>query len=381
LNKRYAVFLYSKQFEDFSYPPDCPFKTERAFQVRKTLASMGLLAGRDRREVEIKPADRAMLETFHSAKYLDALLESGSGNWNIDALHMGIGGPDSPAFKGMYEYGALACGASVHGADMLLSGEADIAFNPSGGLHHAGPELAAGFCYLNDVAIACKHLASKGKKVLYIDIDVHHGDGVQNEFYDSKDVMTISLHESGKFLFPGTGFEDEIGIGDGEGYSVNVPLPPDTYNDIYLQTFNDVVVPLMNAFGPDFIVLELGADALSGDPLAHIKLTNQVYSKILNIVMDTEIPLLVSGGGGYHVENTVRAWSLAWSVMIGEHDDMEAMNFGLGGVMLESTDWMGGFQDRELPVTDEQKHTVDPEVQQTINKVRELIFPIHGIKE
>ena len=379
MKKRNAVFLYSKQFEDFSYPPDCPFKTERAFQLRKTLASMGLLSGAGWREVEIRPAERKMLETFHSADYLDALLKSGAGNWNIDALLMGIGGPDTPAFKGMYEYGALAAGASVNGADLLLAGEVDVAFNPSGGLHHAGPERAAGFCYVNDVAIACRHLASKGKKVLYLDIDVHHGDGVQNAFYDNKDVMTISLHESGKFLFPGTGYEDEIGIGEGEGYSVNVPLPPGTYNEIYLKSFNEIVVPLMGVFDPDVLVLELGADALAGDPLAHLKLTNDVYKKILNVLLDAGIPLLISGGGGYHVENTVRAWALAWSVIIGEHDDMEAMNFGLGGVMLESTDWIAGFQDRELPVTDEQKRHVDPTVEETIQKVKELVFPFHGL--
>lgn len=380
MKKHKAVFLYPKEIEKYHYPPDCPFKTERAFQLRKTLVSMGLLTGKDRSEIESLPASIESIVSFHNREYLDALKESESGHWSIDALNMGIGGPETPVFKGMFGYGAFACGATLKAAQLLFDGETDIAFNPLGGFHHAGPEHAAGFCYINDVAIGCKFLAKKGHKVLYLDIDVHHGDGVQKAFYDKKEVMTISLHENGKYLFPGTGFEDEIGIGEGKGYSINVPLPPETYNEIYLKCFYDIVVPLINAYKPDFIVLEFGADALAGDPLAHLKLTNGVYKKIIKILVELKKPLLVTGGGGYHVENTVRAWALGWSVMTGDDQDMAAMNLGLGGVLLESTDWMGGFKDRELAVTDEQKKSVDPIVEKTINKVQELIFPIHGLE-
>ena len=340
---------------------------------------MGLLGGPLTKVVEIGPAPRNILESLHTPEYLDALIKSQNGNWTIDALNMGIGGPDTPVFKGMYDYTALVCGASIKGADLLLAGEADVAFNPSGGLHHAFPALAAGFCYINDVAIACKYLASKGKKVLYLDIDVHHGDGVQDAFYDSSQVLTISMHETGKVIFPGTGFEDEIGIGEGTGFSVNIPFPPETYNDIFMAGFNSVVVPLVHKFNADVIVLELGADALAGDPLAHLKLTNDVYRKILEFLLALDKPILMTGGGGYHVENTVRAWSYAWSVITGDHQTAEKMNFGLGGVMLESTDWMGGLQDRELVVTKEQKELVDPVVKKTIQKVKDLVFPYHGI--
>ena len=307
MSNRKAVFLYSDSLEEYKYPPEIPFKTDRALQVRQTLTSIGLLGGADRKEVGFEPAERAALELLHSPKYLDALLKSGRGEWDISSLAMGIGGPDTPVFATMYEHGALVTGATLTGADLLLSGETAVAFNPSGGLHHAGPEHAAGFCYINDVAIACRYLAQKGKRVLYLDVDVHHGDGVQYACYDRDDVMTISMHESGRFLFPGTGFVDEIGVGKGRGYSVNVPLPPDTYNAAYMKCFEEIAVPLIRAFDGDIIVFELGADALAGDPLAHLKLTNRVYAKVLETLLQLGKPLLMTGGGGYNIENTFGA--------------------------------------------------------------------------
>lgn len=380
MNRKKSVFLYTEEFEKYSYPPDCPFKTERATQTRKTLNSMGLLTDKNN-IIEVAPqsAKRDILELIHSAHYLDTLQKSETGQWDLEALNMGIGGSDNPVFNGMYGYGALAAGASVKGVQMVLSDEANIAFNPSGGHHHAMHELAAGFCYINDVAIACKYAADQNKKVLYLDIDVHHGDGVQAAFYNSKNVMTISIHESGKTLFPGTGFEDEIGAGEGIGYSVNIPLPEQTYNAAYLKCFYELVDPLINAFEPDIIITELGADALAGDPLAHLKLTNNTYTKIINHLMQLHIPLLVTGGGGYHIDNTVRAWALAWIVMTEQDQDLSAMNMGMGGVMLESTDWMGGLQDRAIPVTHEQKELVDPVIDATIDTIKRTLFPIHKL--
>ena len=375
-----VAFVYSKQLEKYQYPPDCPFKTERARKTRKTLNSMGLLSGPGRKEVKAEPADRKLLETFHSKYYLDTLLKCQEGDWDIKALKMGIGGPDVPVFRGMYEYGALACGCAVKAADLLLQRDAKIAFSPAGGFHHAGPELAAGFCYINDVAIACNYLASKKQRVLYLDIDAHHGDGVQNFFYDRDDVMTMSMHESGELLFPGTGFETEIGKGKGEGFSVNMPLPAEIYNEAYMHCFNELAVPLMKAYDPDIIVLELGADALSGDPLVHMQLTNKVYVDILEYLMGLHTPLLVSGGGGYNVENTVRAWSLAWCVMNGDTQELSDMNMGLGGVMLETTDWMGGLEDRVLPVTDKQRMAIEPVVETLVSRVKRLLFPLHDIE-
>ena len=347
---------------------------------------MNLLSGEDRSstgclaaEVAPEPAERIVLKKFHSARYLHALKEASEGKFNTEALGMGIGTPDCPIFEGMYEYSVLACGGTLIAANLILSGSADVAFNPSGGYHHAGPERASGFCYINDVVIACMILAEQGKRVLYLDVDVHHGDGVAYAFYDRCDVMTISFHQSGRTLFPGTGFEDEVGTGDGTGYCVNVPLPVGTYDEAYMKAFETIALPLIAAYNPDVIVFELGADGLAGDPLANLHLTNNVYANIINHLLSFNKPILATGGGGYNVDNTVRAWALAWSLLVGADIEQQDMNLGVGGVMMETTDWQGGLRDRELVVSEPQRQAVAPAVEATIEAVEKNVFTIHGL--
>jgi len=364
--------------EQYRYPEDSPFKTERAGRTRQVLYTMGLLSGPGIGEVAPTAAPRTVLKEFHTARYLHALQNAQKGKWDVDALAMGIGTEDCPIFKGVYDYAALAVGATLVGAELILAGRADIAFNPSGGYHHAFPERAAGFCYLNDVALACRTLAGAGRRVLYLDVDVHHGDAVAHAFYERSDVMTISLHENPRTLFPGTGFEDEIGAGAGRGYCVNLPLPVGTYDRAYLHAFEEIVPPLIGAFRPDVIVFELGADTLAGDPLAHLYLTNNAYVEIIRHLLRFDKPILATGGGGYHVENTVRAWALAWSVLSGQDVDL-GLEAVLGGVMLQSTDWQGGLRDRELPVTNEQRQTVLPALQASLETLKAKVFPLHGL--
>ena len=379
-SERRAAFIYSPELEEFGYPPECPFNTGRAGKVRNTLRSMGILTnGNQAREFQPEAASREELEKIHTPRYLDALIDASQGKYGYESLHMGIGGPDCPIFNDMYDYPALACGAALKGVDLLVSGEVELAFSPAGGFHHAGPELAAGFCYLNDVALGCYKFAELGKKVLYLDVDVHHGDGVQEIFYDRDDVMTISLHESGRTLFPGTGFTNEIGEGRGKGYSVNLPFMPGTYDEVYLYAYREIVPPLIEAYDSDVIVFELGADTLAGDPLAHLKLTNNSYAEIIEDLLGYRKPVLMTGGGGYNVENTVRAWSLAWSVLSGTDAFLQDLNIGLGGVFMESTDWHGGLRDREVPVSDQEKGMVIPAVQEAVEEVKERIFPFHGL--
>ena len=338
---------------------------------------MGLLSGGGRCERAPEKATREELETFHLPAYLDALQRTGKGELDVAGLGMGLGTPDCPVFPGMYDYASLASGGTLTAARMIVEGEAGIVFNPSGGYHHAGPDYAAGFCYVNDVVLAAALMADAGKRVLFLDVDVHHGDGVQNAFYDRNDVMTVSFHETGKVLFPGTGFEDETGVGDGEGYAVNVPLPVGTYDEAYLTAFHQVAVPLLGAYGPDVIILELGMDGLSGDPLAHLHLTNNVYADIIADVLDVDRPILATGGGGYNIENTARGWALAWSVLCG--DEAADMGVGMGGVMFETTEWSGGLRDRILLSDAGRRAAVDTEVNRTIEEVRSRVFPYHGL--
>ena len=375
---RKTVFMHSQELEKYPYPSEHPFNTVRAQKTREIVQSMGLLSGEDRSEMPPVPAERIVLRKLHTGRYLHALKRAAKGKFDTEALSMGIGTEDCPIFKGLYDYAVLATGGTLKAARMLLSGDADIAFNPSGGYHHAGPEKASGFCYINDVALACMVMAENRKRVLYLDVDVHHGDGVANAFYNRSDVMTISFHQNPKTLFPGTGFADEIGKGNGKGYCVNVPLPIGTYDHAYMKAFNAIAPPLIGAYDPDVIVFELGADALSGDPLAHLCLTNNVYARIIDYLMSLDIPILATGGGGYNVDNTVRAWALAWSIFCGA-DSEDDTSHALGGVLLESTEWQGGLRDRELAVSDAQREKVVPAIESTIKQIKTSIFPIHGL--
>ena len=365
---RKTVFIYSPELEKHPYPADHPFNTIRAQRTREILDSMGLLTGDGKIEAPPRPARRMALKKFHTARYLHALKDAAKKSWDAEAFAMGIGTEDCPVFDGLYEYATLATGATLVGVKLILSGEADVAFNPSGGFHHAGPERASGFCYINDVALACAVLAEQGKRVLYLDVDVHHGDGVANGFYDRRDVMTMSFHQNPKTLFPGTGFAEEIGEGDGKGYCVNVPLPIGTYDQAYMEAFDAIAPPLITAYDPDVIVLQLGADALSDDPLAHLCLTNNVYARIIDHILSYGKPILATGGGGYDVANTVRAWALAWTILCGT-DNNEDPNLPTAT----------GLRDGTLEVSDAQRETVTPAVKSTIEQLKTNIFPIHGL--
>jgi acetoin utilization protein AcuC len=374
------AFVYSEALDRGGYPRECPFNTSRAGMTHRTLLRTGLLDGEDRRVVAPEPASRELLERFHDPRYLDALERAGRGEHDLSALWMGLGTADCPLFDRMFEYVSLAAGGTVTAAKLLLDGEATIAFNPSGGFHHAHPSRAAGFCYLNDIVLACMTLADAGLRVLFLDVDAHHCDGVQDAFFERRDVLVASLHESGKTLFPGTGFVEELGHGEGRGYTVNVPLPVGTYDGAFLRAFERGVMPVIDAYGPDVIVMELGMDMLAGDPLAHLHLSNNAYADAVERIRDLGLPILATGGGGYHVENTVRGWALCWSVLCGDQDHHDAMSLGMGGVMLETTEWSGGLRDRLLLSDAGRRDDVDVDVTATLSRLASLVFPLHGIQ-
>ncbi|MCX7915421.1 MAG: acetoin utilization protein AcuC [Verrucomicrobiae bacterium] len=339
------VLMYSEELAALSYPPDCPFKTSRAVELRRQIRSLGLVV----RELPARPATRAELERFHRSAYLDELQRAAAGELRVEGLHMGLGTPETPVFRDLWSYAVWAAGASLRGVELLLSGEATVVFNPWGGFHHAMADRASGFCYVNDIVLACDLAAAAGKRVLCLDVDAHHGDGQQTAFYRRRDVLTISLHESGKTLFPWGGFEDEIGEGEGRGFNVNIPVPAETYDEAYLTAFYQAAWPVIRGFHGDLIVLELGMDALAGDPLTHLRLSNNVFAEIVGRLRDLRVPMLVTGGGGYHEQNTVRGWTLAWQVLCG--DDGHDWSAGFGGDFLESSEWIGGLRDRTRPPT------------------------------
>lgn len=378
MNDRRLAFIYAPEVEQLRYPEDCPFKTERAGLVRQRLASFGSLGGPNR--VEIKPRQAGIddLRRFHEEAYLEQLRRAAGGDLTVEGLHMGLGGTDTPVFPAMFDYGRWAVGAGSTGADLLLEGKADIAFNLLGGFHHAHAGKAGGFCYLNDVVLACDRLAAAGKRVFCLDVDAHHGDGTQEAFYRRSDVFTASIHESGKTLYPWGGFESEIGTGGGEGFNANLSLPVDCHDAAFLRALDEFALPLLDAFDPDVLVVELGMDTLAGDPLTHLALTNNLCVELAPRLLARGKPLFIIGGGGYHVENTVRAWALAWRAFGGE-DEEHDLSLGMGGVFLGSSEWAGGLRDQERPVSPEKRRAVQLSLDESLAQARQNLFPRHGL--
>jgi len=255
------------------------------------------------------------LALWHTPDYIDAVRRLGAGDRSVAAWKYHFAPGDNPVFPGMYESEALKAGSTLLAARLLLEREVDVAFSFSGGMHHAMANYASGFCVFNDPAIACKWLVDQGARVVYVDIDAHHGDGVQAAFYDDPRVMTISLHESGHYLFPGTGFVDELGSGPGKGTSVNLPLLPYTEDEVYWYAFQAIVPPLIARFEPDVLVTQLGTDTHYRDPLTHMQLSTAGYVAVVQAFRDIELPWLATGGGGYHVGTVARSWTLAYGIM------------------------------------------------------------------
>lgn len=236
----------------------------------------------------------------------------------------GLGSEDVPIAPGMHAAARHICGATLTAAELVMSGRVRRAFSIAGGLHHARRAEAAGFCIYNDLAIAIRWMQQKySARVLYIDIDAHHGDGVQWLCYEDPQALTVSFHESGAYLFPGTGFVDELGDGDGYGYSVNVPLDAHTEDASFVESFEALVPLLAEHFRPDVILLQCGCDAHVLDPLTHLRCTTALYERLVRITCEVADRhcngrVVATGGGGYAVYSVVpRAWTLAWAALSG----------------------------------------------------------------
>jgi acetoin utilization protein AcuC len=266
-----------------------------------------------------QPADERALLRVHTADYLAAVRRG------VPDPRYGLGTTDDPVFPHMHEASALIAGATQAAAEAVWTGAADNAVNVAGGLHHAMPASASGFCVYNDPAVALSRLLELGaERVAYVDVDVHHGDGVQAMFYDDPRVLTISLHETPLTLFPGTGFATETGGPDAEGSAVNVALPPGTSDAGWLRAFHAVVPSVLRAFGPQIIFSQCGADAHRLDPLADLRLTvdGQRASYLAMKALADELcggRWIASGGGGYAlVEVVPRSWAHLLAIATGE---------------------------------------------------------------
>jgi acetoin utilization protein AcuC len=370
-----AAFVYGEELSQRDSRTDDIFGPTRLQYTFELLDLYGAFDLPDSTLVSPGDADRSSLLSFHTEEYLAAVKSLSDGEDKYDPRRFNFSQVgDNPAYPGMYELSTLVVGASLKAAGMVASGEADIAFNCAGGLHHAAPDHASGFCIFNDAAIAIKSLLEKGLRVAYVDIDAHHGDGVQDAFYDTDRVLTISLHESGRHLFPGTGDVSEIGVGAGTGYSVNVPLAPSTDDDVYLWAFDQVVPPPVNAFEPDVLVTQLGCDTHFHDPLTQLSLTVEGYGGAVRRMRELSGKWLALGGGGYEASVVVRFWTLAYGIMMGHEwpDEMpDAFRERYGLKTLSDSDG----PDLDPGVRDRARRFAE----RSVAEVKRLVFPHHGL--
>jgi len=320
-------------------------------------------------------AEEGQILSFHTSDYVAAVKSLSRGEGHVDAAAFNFSAEgDNPPYEGMYEVAATAVGASLLAAELVMDGQVDMAFNISGGLHHATPNYASGFCVFNDAVIAILSLVNRGLRVAYVDIDAHHGDGVQNAFYESDRVLTISFHEWGRYLFPGSGEVSEIGEGPGIGYSVNLPFFPYTDDRVYLWAFREIVPPLVERFKPDILVTQLGCDTHYLDPLTHFMLTTEGYTDVLKELKSLAPKWIALGGGGYDMGVVARSWTLAYGVMAEHHwPDEIPLTF-------QERYGIKRLRDRaELTIDTKMREQARPFAEGGVEEIKRIVFPLHGL--
>ncbi|ATY84280.1 acetoin utilization protein AcuC [Kyrpidia spormannii] len=321
-----AVIVYSPEVLRYRFGPEHPFDPLRLRMTWDLMQESGLLRPEHVRAPQ--PATEEELALVHDRHYIEAVKRAGQGDeppvppgggepsWES----FGLGTEDTPIFPDMHEASALITGGTLMAARLVMEGKAEHAFSLAGGLHHAQRHMASGFCVYNDIGVAIAWLRKEfDARVAYIDTDAHHGDGVQWLFYDDPGVLTISFHETGKYLYPGTGDIHERGTGAGYGYSVNVPLEPFTEDDSWLELLHQALPILISRFEPDIIISQNGCDGHHLDPLTHLSATTRLYREIPKLVHQLAHEAcdgrwVAVGGGGYEIWRVVpRAWTLLWA--------------------------------------------------------------------
>ena len=311
------ILVFSERFNHHSYGPNHPLKVERLRITMDLIEAYGLFDSPESPWVEAREADEQDVRLVHTLEYIEVLRQANTGQATATSANYGLGSGDNPVFPGLYDWSLLVTGATLECIRQVRYENRRIAFNIAGGLHHALSARASGFCYLNDPAIGIARMVQDGLRVVYLDLDVHHGDGVEAAFYDTDQVLTISIHQNGHTLFPGTGFPEEMGQGPGRGFAVNLPLAPGTDDDLYIRVFNETVPPLVRAFDPDVLVTQLGVDTFTSDPLASLNLTSEGFCKLIREIKSWGLCWVALGGGGYDIMNVARAWTSAWAIMKG----------------------------------------------------------------
>lgn len=380
VQKSGSIFVYSDEMSWFDFGADHPFKPERAAKTYELCNRYGVMHHPWMNILKPEPIDESFLTLFHEIEYLQLLEAASQGQVRLEMLERGIGTADTPILAGMYPWALKAAGGTCAAMDHLIKGDACAAFNPLGGFHHARPGFSEGFCYINDIVVAIMDALRKvpDMKVVFVDLDAHHGNGVQEAFYHDPRVLFISIHETGRTLYPWCGIETETGEREGKGYTVNVPIEPGSDDEVYSFVFNEVIPPLLKAFSAHLVVAELGADTLISDPLTHLKLTNNGYRTAVKKLVELSPEILALGGGGYDIYRTSRCWTLAWSILnsLKPTDEFAGV---VGGMMFGPEMEVGSLYDHPFFATGEVKETAMSEAQRVVSYIKKEIFPIHGL--
>jgi histone deacetylase 1/2 len=315
--KKTISYFYDSDVGNYYYGQGHPMKPHRMKMTHNLLLNYGLYT--KMKIYRPHPTTDQEMTRFHSDDYVDFLKRITPDNMHeyTRQLQKFNVGEDCPVFDGLFEFCQISAGGSIGGAVKLNHKQTDIAVNWAGGLHHAKKSEASGFCYVNDIVLAILELLKYHSRVLYIDIDVHHGDGVEEAFYTTDRVMTVSFHKYGDY-FPGTGDVKDIGAGQGKYCTVNVPLKDGIDDDSYKSIFRPVIGKVMEVFRPSAVVLQCGADSLTGDRLGCFNLTIKGHADCIEYVKSFDLPLLVLGGGGYTIRNVSRCWAYETSVLCDE---------------------------------------------------------------
>ncbi|MCL0044165.1 acetoin utilization protein AcuC [Dehalococcoidia bacterium] len=372
-----AAFVYTNQLSRHVLREGHPMQPIRLRDTFELLESLGAFNNPGSMLVEPREATEQEILTYHTSEYIEAVKSLSQLITLPDHTRYGFSQTgDNPIYAGMYEAALLSTGASMVAMELALQGNVRVAFNPSGGLHHAMPGSASGFCIFNDPVIAIEAALARGLRVAYVDIDAHHGDGVQHAFYKSNNVLTISFHESGRYLFPGTGNVTELGSNLGLGYSVNIPLAPYTGDDLYLWAFQQVVPPLLKSFQPDVLVTQLGIDTYCKDPITHLAMTTRGFVDVVQSLAELarHIPWVALGGGGYDLSAVARCWTLAYGVMANErwpNTLPQEWQIRLG------TKTLHDLEPPEIPT--KEQAIIRQFVEDSVGEACERVFPYHNL--
>ncbi|BDU69099.1 acetoin utilization protein AcuC [Geothrix oryzae] len=308
-----AALIHRPEYAGYDFGPEHPFTPARLGMLLDLIQSLGPAV----EPIQAPAATRDEILSIHDEAYVAMVEALDRGEPRPEAERFGLGTPDNPVFPGMDRAARWLVGGTLHGARLLMSGAERRVLQLGGGLHHAQKDRAAGFCLYNDLAVAIQAMADHGWRVAYLDLDLHHGDGVQSLFYDSERVLTLSLHESGHYLYPGSGHIQELGLGPAKGLSVNIPLEPFTESGDYLEAFEAVVPRALAWFSPDVLVIQAGADAHFADPLGDLALTTQSFQRLYRRVLDLAEAhargrALFTLGGGYEAQVVARVWAILY---------------------------------------------------------------------